>query len=295
MKLKSIFIGNVDFSASALVKLLGMGVTIDAIVTKKDSHFNSDFYDLSKIAKKQKIPYKYVSNINNTEIVSWIKNIKPDIIYCFGFSQILEQEILNIPSLGVIGFHPAELPKNRGRHPIIWALVLGLPSTASTFFFMDSNADSGDIISQRPISIFENDNAQILYQKITKIALEQIEEFVPNLELGTYNRIKQNNKSSNFWRKRSIKDGEIDWRMSAKSIYNLVRGISKPYVGAHFQFRDEFIKVWEVKVVKNSNINIEPGKVIDTKNNRVIIKTGEDSICLLKIDPFPDIKLGSYL
>ena len=34
-----------------------------------------------------------------------------------------------MPALGVIGYHPAELPKNRGRHPLIWALVLGLKKT----------------------------------------------------------------------------------------------------------------------------------------------------------------------
>lgn len=47
----------------------------------------------------------------------------------------------------LIGFHPANLPQNRGRHPIIWALFLSLQETASTFFMMDEDTDSGDIIS----------------------------------------------------------------------------------------------------------------------------------------------------
>jgi len=41
---------------------------------------------------------------------------------------------LGIAPLGVVGFHPAALPANRGRHPLIWALFLGLKKTASTFF-----------------------------------------------------------------------------------------------------------------------------------------------------------------
>ena len=28
--------------------------------------------------------------------------------------------------MGVVGFHPALLPNNRGRHPLIWAKALGL-------------------------------------------------------------------------------------------------------------------------------------------------------------------------
>ena len=58
----------------------------------------------------------------------------PDLIICVGWSQILKSEILNIPKLGVIGFHPSKLPENRGKHPIIWSLVLGKKETASTFF-----------------------------------------------------------------------------------------------------------------------------------------------------------------
>ena len=52
-----------------------------------------------------------------------------------------------------MGYHPAELPYNRGRHPIIWALALGLKSTASTFFYMKEGADDGDIISQEIVKL----------------------------------------------------------------------------------------------------------------------------------------------
>lgn len=68
--------------------------------------------------------------------------------------------------MGVIGFHPAALPNNRGRHPIIWALALGLNETASTFFKMDEGADTGDIVSQVKIPICESDYAADLYENI---------------------------------------------------------------------------------------------------------------------------------
>ena len=136
--------------------------------------------------------------------------------------------------LGVVGFHPAALPANRGRHPIIWSLVLGLDKTASTFFFMDAGADSGDILSQREILISDQDDARTLYNKVTEMALSQIEEFLPALASGSAQRVTQSPLEASSWRKRRKTDGVIDWRMSAQSIHNLVRGLSKPYVGAHF-------------------------------------------------------------
>ena len=47
----------------------------------------------------------------------------------------------------------------------IWALVLGLNKTASTFFFMDEGVDSGDILSQKPLNISENDDAAMFDPK----------------------------------------------------------------------------------------------------------------------------------
>ena len=55
--------------------------------------------------------------------------------------------------MGVVGYHPAKLPQNRGRHPIIWSLALGLKHSASTFFFIQNGVDNGDIISQHPFEI----------------------------------------------------------------------------------------------------------------------------------------------
>ena len=60
--------------------------------------------------------------------------MRPDIIFCFGWSRLIKEELLKIPKKGVVGYHPAMLPKNRGRHPLIWALALGIKTTGSTFF-----------------------------------------------------------------------------------------------------------------------------------------------------------------
>ena len=210
-------------------------------------------------------------------------------------SYLIKSDLLNLAPLGVIGYHPAALPANRGRHPLIWALILGLKETASTFFFMDEGVDSGDIVSQYQIKISENDNAGTLYKRITETALEQIDEFVPRLSSDNYQRIPQDHSQANYWRKRGKKDGQIDWRMSATSIYNLVRGLTKPYIGAHFELDGEIIKVWKTTVVENNKKNIEPGKVLTVDESGTVVKTGENSVRLEKTDPVLEIRIGSYL
>jgi methionyl-tRNA formyltransferase len=293
--MRIIFIGAVQFSEKVLSKLIEIKAEVVGVCTLESSSFNSDHTDLTPVCMENNIPVKYTDDINLAENVTWINRYSPDIIFCFGWSRLIKKNLLNLAPLGVLGFHPARLPNNRGRHPIIWSLILGLNEIASTFFFMDEEADNGDILSQYPIKILEKDNASTLYQRITDTALIQITDFVPALTSGNYKRIPQDHSKATYWRKRGKKDGQIDWRMSAKSIHNLVRGLTKPYIGAHFELGGEEIKVWETELVINSKKNIEPGKVISVDVGGVVIKAGQNAIRLIKTKPVLDIRQGSYL
>ncbi len=292
--MKILFIGSVHFSAEILKHLIQNKSNIVGVCSLKESKFNSDFSNLYEIAEKSKIPFLYVEDINHKNSIEWIKNLRPDIVFCFGWSRLIKKELLNLTKMGVIGYHPAELPKNRGRHPIIWALALGLKKTGSTFFFMDEGADSGDILSQEEIIINDHDDAMTLYKKIIKKAKQQLDIFLPQLQSGKFPRIPQDNKLANYWRKRDISDGEINWKMSADNIYNLVRALTKPYVGAHFNYKEKIIKVWKCKVIRNSIKNYEPGKVI-SNNGTLIIKTGTDAIEVLQCEPTIKVEIGENL
>lgn len=58
-------------------------------------------------------------------------------------------------------------------------------------------------------------------------------------------------------------DGEIDWRMSGASIYNLTRALTRPYIGAEFCYRNTLVKLWRCEIVREDiPLNAEPGKVL---------------------------------
>ena len=289
------FIGTVEFSRHMLVKLIEMKAQVIGVATKAYSTFNADFADITPLCEKADIPYRTVNSINDPGVIGWISSLHPDVVFCFGWSELLKKELLYLAPMGVVGFHPAALPKNRGRHPIIWALALGLKETASTFFFMDEGADTGDILSQRFVKIDYQDDAQSLYSKVINIASEQIEEFLPKLKNGAYERIPQDHSKANTWRKRTKDDGRIDFRMSTRSIYNLVRALTRPYVGAHVVYKGIDYKVWKVKEVGQKDLNLEPGKVLDIHKNAIIVKTGDGAVSLTEHDivKIPDV--GDYL
>jgi methionyl-tRNA formyltransferase len=293
--MKVLLVGTVEFSLKTLEKLIDLKVDLIGVCTKEASTFNSDFADLKPLCIANKIPYLTVDDINSRDSIQWITALNPDVIFCFGWSSLIKKEILNIAPMRVVGFHPAKLPMNRGRHPLIWALALGLKESASTFFFMDEGADSGDMLSQVDFEISYQDDARSIYNKVIDIALCQIEEFIPKLEKNNFTRIRQNNQHSNSWRKRNESDGEIDFRMSSRSIYNLTRALTKPYVGAHIKFNETNYSVWKVKESNDFQENIEPGKVLRVFDKIFVVKSYDGAIEIIEHDFKEMPKVGEYL
>ncbi len=293
--LRVVFVGTVEFSLKSLEKLIDLGADVVGVCTKEESKFNSDYADLSPVCVRNGIPYKFVSDINSKESIEWFRSLRPDVIFCFGWSSLIKKELLNLPDFGVVGFHPSLLPMNRGRHPIIWALALGLDKTGSTFFVMDEDADSGDILSQAEVCISIDDDAGTLYEKIIESGLKQLEDFFPKMIEGSCCLIKQDDSQFNTWRKRGEKDGKIDFRMTTRAIYNLIRALTHPYIGAHVVYKSRNICIWKASEIQNEFNNCEPGKILKVSSEGVLVKT-YDAAILLEGHEFEQLpEVGGYL
>jgi methionyl-tRNA formyltransferase len=293
--MRIVFIGAVQFSRDALLATLATPAQVVGVCTLQSSVANADHVDLSALCRERGIECRHTPDINAAGNVEWIRSLRPDVVFCFGWSRLLRRPLLDAAPLGVIGFHPAALPANRGRHPLIWALALGLQATATTFFFMGEGADDGDILSQRPIAIDERDDATSLYRRMTDTALAQIAQFVPQLAARTFTRTPQEPHLANTWRKRGRADGQIDWRMSARSIRNLVRALAPPYPGAHFVRAGQDVKVWAAEVVPDRAPNVEPGKILEISPSGPVVACGEQALRLIDTDSTARFTAGEYL
>ncbi|MFA5093793.1 MAG: methionyl-tRNA formyltransferase [Candidatus Omnitrophota bacterium] len=292
-----VFIGSVEFSASCLKAMLEEGVNIVEIMcpVKLSAAHNNDYNDLAVPAVRYGKKVHYFRNVS--EEANHIKAAKPDVIFVIGFSQIVPESILRIPAIGCIGSHPALLPQNRGRHPLVWALANGLKKSGMTLFWLDRGVDSGDIWQQEAFNIKDNDCARSLYKRAEKIAARLLTRGVKEIERGVIRRKRQDHSRANYWRKRMEEDGRIDWRMSSKRICDLIRALSEPYPGAHCIYRGEQIKIWKAAILSNTDKydNLEPGKVLSIAGREVSIKTGDGAVKIIRHTFKPLPKEGSYL
>ena len=292
--MKILFIGCVKLSEDLLRTLILKDIHICGVITKKTSTFNSDFKDLGSYCEKKKIDFHYTKNINSKVTIKWAEKKNPDFIFCFGWSEILSKDILSIPKKYTVGYHPSLLPYFRGRHPIIWAILLGLKKTGSSFFIMDETVDNGPLVSQKSIKIDANETAESLYKKITSIAIFQMDNLIINIKNNKFKNNKVNKTKYPSLRKRTLNDGSIDWRMNSEIISRHVRALSKPYPGAQFVYNKKIFKVWNIKIIKDDS-NVEPGKIIAIKDNKPIIKCSNAAIKILSYEPTIKFVKGKYL
>ncbi len=296
--LRVALIGCVASSAAALHKLLSLDpdrARLIGLITRSTSTFNSDFVDLVPLAKERGVPVLLANHADSAEQAKWLSAVAPDLVFVVGWSHLLGREMLAIPPRGMIGYHPAALPANRGRHPLVWALVLGLKETASSFFLMGEGVDDGPLLSQYPLAISQNDTAQTLYEKILTLIPRQINDIVEAAFSGDLQPVPQDAGRANYWRKRTEADGRIDWRMSAESIYNLVRALTRPYPGAEMLVCGRSVKVWNCDVEPQVPANAEPGKVLAVEGGSLVIKAGDGAVRLLSHELMELPAPGAYL
>ena len=111
----SVFVGAVEGSAQALAALCEAGHAPALVVTlpleRAGNH--SDFADLGPLAARHGVPVHRSARTSAPETQDAIRALSPDVILVIGWSQLVGPEFLAIPRLGVLGFHPAALPRMR--------------------------------------------------------------------------------------------------------------------------------------------------------------------------------------
>jgi len=279
--MRSLLLGTVDFSRHCLETLIRTGWPPAAVASlgAEIASFHTDHVDLRSIAEAQGIRgFRLGEDVDSLEAL--IEEVRPDVVLVFGWPRIIDAHLLEIPEFGFIGTHPALLPRNRGRHPIVWTLVDGDSEGGLTFFKIDQRIDSGPIIWQESFPIEPTDHAGDVYAKLEGVATRAIPVLMQALLDGTVTACPQTEAQATYRRKRGKKDGEVDWSGKAATAYNLIRALAKPYVGAHTYLNGKTIKLWhaECPVPFVDSEDLLPGTLLHVDNSVIVVAAADGSI-----------------
>lgn len=89
-----------------------------------------------------------------------------DLICLAGFMRILGKVFINSFAGKIINIHPSLLPAFPGLHPQRQALEYGVKFSGCTVHFVDEGVDSGPIILQCVVPVYDSDDEETLSRRI---------------------------------------------------------------------------------------------------------------------------------
>ncbi len=291
-----VFIGSQTIGFHCIEKLLQLGASVSGIVTFAPETHETWGHSLVELAQARGIPL-FVAQ--GRDYVEFVKEKTPDVILVAGWRHLIPQEVLELPSLGAIGFHASMLPKYRGFAPLNWAILQGEKKTGITAFYLAEGVDTGDILAQKEVDIGPDEYIATLKERIDQKAVEIVEELYPLLEAGNAPRRKQDHAQASYGCLRVPEDGKIDWNQPAERICRLVRSLAHPYPGAFTTYRGKRVVIWKASLdVSSMPVFGRPGQVAFFHPGKPAhIVTGEGLLCVEEVQEGtgPRMPAGDYL
>ena len=255
---------------------------------------DSKSLDVINFCQEKNIPF-FKGNPRDGKGFEFIKNIEVDIIASINYLFLIENDIINHSTHLTFNIHGSLLPKYRGRTPHVWSIINNEKITGITAHIIDSGCDTGDIISQIEIPIGENDTGNDVLEKYKNEYFNLVETVILKFKQGKIQPFRQNIEEATYFGKRTPDDGEINWHWQKERIKNWVRAQSKPYPGAYTFYLDKKIIIDEVKYSNCGYSNDMENGVILANSPKIIVKTPNGAIELIKIRGLFNPEIGSLL
>jgi methionyl-tRNA formyltransferase len=246
--IRIVLAGSVSFSRITLEALLRHGANVVGVLGL-DPAVSKDVSDYARLDDVSDVPYRPFTKINAPEIAEQVRQWRPDLLFVVGLSQLAGNDILRVPRMGAIGFHPTQLPQGRGRAPVAWLTFDEWPGAAS-FFVMEKEADAGAIFVQEPFEVRKGAYATEVIDAVRAAMTRALDRWLPSFLAGQWNPQPQDDSQASFWGRRAAEDGLIRWDDSADAIARLVRTASRPYPGGYTYWRDKKVIVWRASVAE---------------------------------------------
>ena len=153
-------------------------------------HGDGVFRSVREVGRSYGFPVVTCIDQNSPRAVAQLKRWSPDLAIFTG-GNILRDEVLNVPRLGILNAHLAVLPEIRGMSSPEWSLLCGVP-LGVTIHFMDSGVDTGPILLRREFAGADGcDSLADLRNKMIAEGIELIAEAVAGLDRGTISAVAQ--------------------------------------------------------------------------------------------------------
>jgi methionyl-tRNA formyltransferase len=300
--MKAVFMGSPAFALPPLQSLMSNQYDIIAVYTQPDKKTGRGQQlmpcSVKQFAVSHGLRVVQPETFKNAEAVFALEELQPDIIIVAAYGQILPDSVLRIPEYNCINIHPSLLPKYRGPSPVAAAILNSDVTTGVTIMLIEKNVDSGQILSQKEISVNGDDTTESLSEKLAKLGAELLIETIPTWIAGKIQPRIQDETRASYTRMEAREDGRLDWNLPAAQLWRRVRAYY-PWPGCFTEWKGVRLKI--IKAVPLNEIEVgKIGEVVAlprTGEARVAVRTTDGLLGLttVQLEGKREISAGDFL
>lgn len=232
--MKILFMGTPDFALFSLKSLVEYSkdtdIEICGVITQPDKPKGRGYTlmppPVKEYALEAELDVYQPNTLKDDEFFELLKKLSPDLIAVVAYGKILPKSVIDFPKYGCINVHGSLLPEYRGAAPMQRAIIDGKDKTGITIMYMAEGLDTGDMLYKKELPIKETDNFENIHDGLGMLGAEMLVEIIPHLQNGTAIRTPQNHELSSYAKKITKEDCLVDFSKDAKTVHNLIRGLS---------------------------------------------------------------------
>jgi len=261
---KIVFMGTPIFAVPILKSLYQNGYPVSVVYTQppqksqRGQKINKSL--IQSLSETLNIEFRTPLSLkNNREEYEYLKKLDADLGIVVAYGQIIPNEILNLIKKGFINIHASLLPKWRGAAPIQRSIINLDKQTGITIMKINNKLDSGPIFNSYKIDISNNENAEIISNKLSLLGAEKILDNIDNILDDEIEFKEQNHANATYANKIEKSEGKIDWNNKAENIIGKINGLY-PSPGAWFIYKGERFKILKAEISEGKG---KPGIILD--------------------------------
>ena len=265
--MRIILLGQAAFAEKVLDGLRGSGHDVAAVYCPPDAPGGKPD-PVKARALALGLPVRQHASLKRPEVKREFEDLHADLGVLAYVTQIVPQNVFEVPRLGSICFHPSLLPRYRGGSAIPWQLIKGETKGGVTVFWVDPGIDTGPILLQKETAIGPDDTAGSLYfNKLFALGVDTVLESVDLVASGKAPRLAQDESQASYDPLCRDEHAAIDWSRPVDELYNLIRGCD-PQPGAYTTFNGEKLRLYDARRTQGTHAS---GVIAEISDEGVLI------------------------
>ena len=245
-----VFMGSPDFALPTL-RRLAANYSVVGVVTQPDRPAGRGQQltppPVKTLAQQLGLDVIQPERLRRPESFAQLAAWAPELIVVTAFGQILRQNVLDLPRLGIINVHASLLPRWRGAAPIQAALLHGDAVSGASIMKLDAGVDTGPILARREVQILPEDTTASLSPRLAEAGAELLIEILPDYLAGNLVLAAQDETQATYAAMIQKEEGRLDFNLASQTLVNRVRAFY-PWPGAFLLWQDLPLKVHQAHV-----------------------------------------------